>query len=185
VPTCVTLEPEEFKLVDFDPAEVIGVVEGLLDTIGLDRPVHLVVDQTTPLVHAEVRSIDPLVLFCESGALEDPRRLRQFSRSGAENVLGRMLYRVHDRLDPAFGDPPPEGELTLQQEAAWDAYAIGRLVRQGHSHFEERQRRLYQFRTRHGFSDAGDAAFAALWEGVGLTWSDLDRLSADANTRAA
>jgi len=181
----VTLEPATFALVDFDPAEVVEVVEGLLDTIGLDRPVRLEVDQTTPLVHAEVRSIDPLVLFCESGALEDPRRLRQLSRSGAENVLGRLLYRVRDRLDPAFGDPPPEGELTLQQQAAWDAYAIGRLVRQGHSHFEERQRRLYQFRTRHGFSDHGDATFAALWDGVDLTWSDIDRLSAEANMRAA
>ena len=181
----VTLEPETFALVDFDPVEVVEVVEGLLDTIGLDCPVRLEVDQTTPLVHASVKSIDPLVLFCESGALEDPRRLRQFSRSGAENVLGRLLYRVYDRLDPAFGDPPPEEELTQQQEAAWDAYAIGRLVRKGHSHFEERQRRLYQFRTRHGFSDQGDAAFAALWEGVDLTWSDLERLSAEANTRAA
>lgn len=181
----VTLEPPEFKLVDFDPAEVVAVVEGLLDTIGLDRPVRLEVDQTTPLVHAEVRSIDPLVLFCESGALEDPRRLRQLSRSGAENVLGRLLYRVRDRLDPAFGDPPPEDELTLQQQAAWDAYAIGRLVRQGHSHFEEQQRRLYQFRTRHGFSDHGDAIFAELWAGVDLTWADLARLSAEADTRAA
>jgi hypothetical protein len=181
----VTLEPAEFKLVDFDPDELRALVEGLLDDIGLDVPVRLEVDQTTPLGHTAIRSIDPLVLFCESGALEDPRKLRALSPSGARVELGRMLYRVRDRLDPAFGEPPADDAVTLQEHAAWDAYAVGRIIRAGHAHYDERQRRLYQFRTRHGFSDDGDAAFAELWDGTALTWSDIQRLSASGNTRAA
>ena len=176
----VTLEPAEFQLVEFDPDELVALVERLLDVVGLDRPVRLEVDQTTPLGHTAIRSVDPIVLWCESGALEDPRKLRGLSPSGASIELGRMLFRVRDRLDPDFGAPADDEGVTLQQHAAWDAYAVGRLIRAGYSHYDERQRRLYQFRTRHGFSDATDASFEALWDGDGLTWADLERLSAAA-----
>src|SRR5690606_24422434 len=110
---------------------------------------------------------------------------RSFSPSATANVVGRLLLRVRDRLDPAFGAAPADGELTLQRAAAWDAYCVGRLVRLGHDRFDERQRRLYQFRTRHGFTDAVDAAFAALWEGDDLTWADVERLSREAASAAA
>lgn len=180
-----TVEPERFTLVDFDSAEIAALLESLLDEIGLDVPVVLRVDQTTPLGYATITSADPVILSVESGALEDPRTVRAFSPSGAANVLGRLLFRVRDRLDPEFGDPPADGALTLEQAAAWDAYCVGRLVRLGHHHFDERQRRLYQFRTRHGFSDAGDAAFVALWDGEGLTWADVAALSEGAAAAAA
>lgn len=176
----VTLDPPTFTLVDFDPAEITGLVEQLLDEIGLDRPVRIEVDQTTPLGHAEVKSLDPIVLFAESGALEDPHRIRKLSPRGTVNVLGVLLYRTRDRLDPAFGEPPPDEALTLPLDTAWDTYAAGRLVRLGHRNHDERQRRLFAFRTRHGFTDSADAAFEALWSGDGLTWSDIERLSAGA-----
>lgn len=181
----VTLDPPTFTLVDFDPAEITALVEGLLDQIGLDRPVRIEVDQTTPLGHAEVKSIDPIVLAVESGAMEDSHRIRQLSPRGTVNVLGVMLFRTRDRLDPAFGDVPVDSALALPLDTAWDVYAAGRLVRLGHANYDERQRRLYQFRTRHGFSDASDAAFEALWDGTGLTWSDIERLSGEAGAAAA
>ena len=181
----VTVEPQQFTLVDFDAAEIAALVERLLDDLGLEVHVHLEIDQTTPLGHTELRSLDPVVLYAESGALEDPRQLRQLSPSGARNVLGRVLFRVRDRLDPAFGDPPADDALSMPLHAAWDVYAIGRLVRLGHHHFDERQRRLYQFRTRHGFTDAADAAFEALWGGEGLTWADIERLSSEAAASSA
>ena len=181
----VILEPDTFKLVDFDPAELKALIDGLLDVVGLDQPVTLEIDQTTPLGHTAIRSIDPIVLFAESGALEDPRQLRALNPAGARIELGRMLFRVRDRLDTAFGEVPDDDAISLQEQAAWDAYAVGRIVRAGHSYYDERQRRLYQFRTRHGFSDAGDAAFAALWDGVDLTWPKIAALSAEGNTRAA
>ncbi len=180
----VTVEPASFSLVDYDAGEIAAIIDGLLDDVGLDVPVHIEIDQTTPLGHAVVASLDPLVLQVESGALEDPRRLRQLSPAGSRNVLGRLLLRARDRLDPAFGDPPTDDELSLELHTAWDVYAVGRLVRLGHTHFDERQRRLYQFRTRHGFTDAGDAAFDALWNGEDLTWPDIEALSVSANAAA-
>lgn len=185
MPGHVTVEPATFTLVEFDAAEVAAVVEGLLDDIGLARPVTLRVDELTPLGRAAVTSLDPLVLDVESGALQDARTLRAFSPSATANVVGRLLLRVRDRLDPAFGEAPADEDLTLAQAAAWDAYAVGRLVRLGHDRFDERQRRLYQFRTRHGFTDVADAAFAALWDGVGLTWADVERRSREAAAAAA
>ena len=65
---------------------------------------------------------------------------------------------------------------------AWDVYALGRLDRLGYP--AQRQRRLYNFRNRHGFTDAGDAAFDALWAGDGLAWADIEQLSEGARTLA-
>ena len=178
----VTIEPDTFTLVEFDRDELTSVIERLLGAIGLDRAVVIDIDQTTPLGEAKVVAVDDdaIHLHVESGALEDPKRLRQLSPSGSANVLGRLLFRVRDRLDPAFGEPPADPDLGLERSAAWDVYAIGRLVRLGFRHENDRQRRLYQFRTRHGFTDAADASFDALWSGDGLTWADIERLSAAA-----
>jgi hypothetical protein len=88
-----------------------------------------------------------------------------------------LLFRVRDRLDPAFGDPAADDKLSLPQSVAWDAYCVGRLVRLGFTHYDNRQRRLYHFRNRHGFSDAADDAFERLWTADGLTWSDVTALS--------
>jgi hypothetical protein len=182
----VTVQPDTFTLVEFDRDELATVIERLLDATGLDRNVVIEVDQTTPLGEAKVVAVDPEIeLHVESGALEDPKRLRKLSASGAANVLGRLLFRVRDRLDPAFGDVPDDDEMGLERSAAWDVYAVGRLVRLGFRHENDRQRRLYQFRTRHGFNDASDAAFDALWDGDGLTWADIERLSASAQAGAA
>jgi len=177
----VVIEPDSFSLIEFDREELTGVVESLLDAIGLDRDVVIEIDQTTPLGEARVVQLEPVVrLFFESGALEDPKRIRQLSPSGAANVIGRLLYRVHDRLTPGFGDPPPDTDLDLVRSAAWDVYAVGRLVRKGFRHENDRQRRLYQFRTRHGFTDGSDAAFDALWGGDDLTWAQIEHLSTSA-----
>ena len=74
-------------------------------------------------------------------------------------MLGRLLLQALDRRDPAFGDPPPDDALSVAHRVAWDVYAVGRLQRLGYR--AQRQRRLYAFRNRHGFTDAADAAFDA------------------------
>jgi hypothetical protein len=58
---------------------------------------------------------------------------------------------------------------------AWQVYCVGRLGRLGHQ--VQRQRRLYHFRNRHGFTDAADEAFDRLWSGEGLTWADIEGTS--------
>jgi len=183
----VTVSPETFTMVKFDAAEIVAVAEKLMDDIGLpaDLALTIEVDERTPLGRALVSSMDPLVISVESGALEDPKRPRELSETGAADVLGRLLLRVRDRFDPEFGDPGPDDSLTLARSAAWDAYCIGRLVRVGYRHYNNRQRRLYHFRNRHGFTDAADAAFERLWTAERLTWADIQAASDEALRAAA
>src|SRR5688500_7212546 len=167
----VTVTPEEWKFVFFDGATIAGITEKLLGEIGLDEDVRIEVDETTPLGRASVTSIDPIVIAAESGAFEDAKRPRHLSERATADVVGKWLYRVRDRLDPAFADAPADDELTLAQTTAWDTYSVGRMARLGYP--VQRQRRLYHFRNRHGFSDIADAVFERLWNADGLGWSDL------------
>jgi hypothetical protein len=184
----VTVTPEQFALVNFDAAEIKSVVDELVPAVGLpaDLEVRIEVDESTPLGRAIVTSYDdPVVIAVESGALEDPKRPRRVSPTGAADVLGRLLFRVRDRRTEGFGDPPPDADLTMAQSVAWDVYSIGRLVRLGFKHYDNRQRRLYHFRNRHGFTDAADEAFEQLWTAKELTWSDIVALSDKASAAAA
>ena len=181
------VSPETFTLVNYDANEIASIVEELIDKIGLPSglDVRVEVDESTPLGRATVVSIGPLVISVESGALEDPKHPRHLSRTGSADVLGRLMFRVRDRLDSGFGEPPDDDKLTLPQSVAWDAYCVGRLVRLGFIHYDNRQRRLYHFRNRHGFSDAADEAFDRLWTADALTWSDICGLSDGAVGTAA
>jgi hypothetical protein len=169
----VDVRPEEFSMVFFEAAEIRAIVERLMQDVGLpaDLAITVEVDETTPMGRSLLQSLDPVVLSLESGALEDPKRPRKIDPDGAADVLGRLLFEVRDRLDPAFGDPPPEAEITLPQSVAWQVYCVGRLRRLGYR--GQRQRRLYQFRNRHGFTDAADEAFDRLWTAEHLTWDDI------------
>lgn len=181
----VTVTPERFTMVDYDAATIAQVVLRLCQQVGLPSglDVRVDVDQTTPLGRAHIASSDPVVLAVESGALEDNHRPRQFHDNNSALVFGRLLLKLRDRLDPAFSDAPRDDDLTLELSAAWDVYATGRLDRMGYD--AQRQRRLYQFRVRHGFSDEGDAIFAQLWDGEGLGWADISRLSSLAQALAS
>jgi len=147
----------------------VGALVGLPE----DVRIEVVVDEQNPFGKTSVDVAGRTVtVSVEGGAFEDPQRLRQFSEANARLVLGRLLFRVADRLDPAFGHPPADAELTPAEHTAWDAYAVGRYSRRlgvdgG------RDRRRYAFRIRHGFSDTADRAFDGLWAGVGLTWADI------------
>ncbi len=184
----VTVTPESFTLVKFDADEIKSIVEPLLPAIGMpaDQDVVIEVDETNPLGRAVVTSYDnPIVIAVESGALEDPKRPRHVSPTGSADVLGRLLLRVHDRRNPAFGDPPADDDIPVPESVAWDAYCVGRLVRLGFKHHDNRQRRLYHFRNRHGFTDAADEAFDRLWTADDLTWSDIVALSEEVRSAAA
>lgn len=172
-----TVEPSTFRMVDFDAAEIAALTDELAERLGLggDVEIRVEVDETTPLGHTEVVSIDPLHIRTESGSLEDPKRLRQFSPEVATDLLGRYLLRAADRRTPGFGVPPDDGDLTVPQRTAWEVYTVGRMARMGYP--VRRQRWLYAFRNRHGFTDDADGAFEQLWHGEGLTWADIDRLS--------
>ena len=145
----VTVTPEEFTMVRFDSARIRDLASAVADAVGLanDLELRIEVDEQSPLGRTRVTSFDPVTITTESGAFEDPRRIRDLSDANVQDVLGRLLMRVRDRLDPVFGDPPPDKELSVQQHTAWDAYAVGRCARLGLP--TQRQRRLYHFRIRH------------------------------------
>jgi hypothetical protein len=177
----VTVTPETFTLVEFDAARIASVTRRLVRQIGFPRGTDVVVDvdERVPLGRAELLSTDPIVLQIEGGALEDGKRPRHLSEVSAADIIGRLLFRAQDRLDPDFGEAPPDDALSLALANAWDVYCTGRLVQLGYR--AQRQRWLYAFRNRHGFTDASDDAFARLWEAsTPMTWADIAALSAAA-----
>jgi hypothetical protein len=175
----VTVSPEEFTLVLFDALALQTTLSDLMARLGLsERALRVEVDETTPIVRISVQDGDPIVLAAGSGAFEDPRVPRHQSEVHIVTNAGRPLLRVRDRNDGSFADAPTDDDLTLAQLAAWDAYCVGRLGRLGYPVHEQRWR--YNFRNRHGFTDVGDAAFERLWNADGLTWSELEAISAEA-----
>lgn len=172
----VEVVPQEFTFVLFDAAAIEQAVTGLLDRIGLaDRSVRVEVDETSPIARVQARPGDPIVVMAESGAFEDARRPRELSELAVVTAAGRMLFRLRDREGAGFEDAPADDDLTLAQAAAWDVVSIARLERLGYD--MNRQRWLYNFRNRHGFTDIADRVFDELW-GDGVTsWAELSEQS--------
>ena len=171
-------------MVDFDAGTVTTIAERLFGEVGLPPAVAVTVaiDEATPMARAQIESIDPAVIGVEGGALENPKRIRQLSEARVVDVLGLLFHQLRDRLDPTFGAPPVGDELPLPHKVAWEVYAAGRVAALGYQ--AQRQRRLYHFRNRHGFTDAADAAFERLWTGRDLTWSEVAGLSDQAAAQA-
>jgi hypothetical protein len=174
----VTVDPPAFSLVSF-AADRIAVLAGEVgELIGLpdDVAIEIAVDEKSPFGKAW-GAVDGRTakLAVEGGAFEDPQRLRHFSEAGTRLVLARLLYRVADRLDSTFGEPPADPDLTKAEHAAWDAYSLGRYARLAGVD-AGRVKRRYAFRIRHGFSDASDRAFDQLWHGTHLTWPDIRQI---------
>lgn len=176
----VTVEPQEFRFVAFDAGTIQRVADSLVAALGIDRPVHIAVDETTPLGRVSVDIADTITVNVQSGAFEDSRKPRQQSETATAGALARALLRANDRLHGGFGEAPADDALTLRQTAAWDTYVIGRLSRIGLTVNEQRWR--YNFRNRHGFTDMADEAFDRIWEADALTWGELESISAGGAT---
>ena len=108
----VTVAPETFRFVKFDSALVARVAHQLVGALGIDRPVHVEIDETTPLgrVSATFGSDDgdTISISVESGAFEDSKRPREQSEVATAVNLGRILLRVRDRLQGGFGVAPAD-----------------------------------------------------------------------------
>jgi hypothetical protein len=176
----IAIEPDTFEMVFYDAAVIAEIAGRMAVETGLDVDAVLVrVDETTPLATAKVTGHEPFVVDAQGGAFEDTRQPRHLSERRTADTLGRLFLRTRDRRTPGFGPVPDDDELSLRQWAAWDTYSVGRLVALGHD--GQYQRRLYQFRSRHGFTDRADAAFTRLWTArEPLTWADIEAASAAA-----
>jgi hypothetical protein len=175
----VVVTPEHFDYVEFDRNRLVSICEQLLDELGMSSSsLRVEVDEVARLGSARVASLDPLVLDVQGGAIEDPKRARHLSEPATVRVIGKLLLRARDLVSPGFDGPDPGDQIDVALRAAWDAYCLGRLDRLGHP--AQRQRFLYAFRTQHGFTDQADAAFERLWSAEGLTWTDIEGMSARA-----
>lgn len=171
----VTVTPDEFTMVHFSNPELTRITEDLVGALGIERAVEVVVNERTPMGTLQLRSLDPIVCYVESGALEDPKRVRYLSPQGATEAIGRVLLEARDRMTDGFGAPELGQVIPVPQRVAWDTYIVARLVRLGGR--EQRQRRLFGFRNKHGFTDSADRAFNRLWDAEPLTWNEIAELS--------
>lgn len=179
----VTVTPEQFHLVNYDSAEIIRLASRVADEVGLpaDATVQIEVDETNPFGRARIVSVDPIAIRVESGGFENAKRPKAMSETAVVDLVGLLLHRVKDRMSPGFADAPDDEKLSLQQRAAWEAYATGRCQRLGYE--VSKSRRQYHFRNRHGFSNAADEVFERLWAADVLQWADIE--AACAETTAA
>lgn len=173
----VTVTPEKFELVFFDADEITRIAEKVADAVGLpaDTKVEINVDEAMMMGRSTaVLEGNTLVLEVMGGAFEDQRTSRQLSPERTERLMALKFMRARDRLDPAFGDPPADADLTPGQGIAWDVYAEGRLHRAGMTTREQRLR--YHFRVRHGFNDVADELFQRLWTADSLSWAEIQSM---------
>ena len=181
----VTVSPDTFTYVSFDPTVIHRIASDIAASLGLQQhTITIAVDETTPLARTYL-TIDgeDIHIRADSGAFEDTRMPRRQSETATATALGRILLRARDRLTGGFGEAPPDDQLSLSHVAAWETYSVGRLERLGIP--VNRQRWLYNFRNRHGFTDAGDIAFERLWTSNGLVWGELCAISDTAMTARA
>ncbi len=182
MPRSITVIPESFELVPYSSeeiAEVLGVVADELDFASGE--IELTIDEElfNPLTGMASDVTDGAVQLWISGAnLEDKKRPRKFAPAQARPDFAAMLLRASDRLGGGFANAPSDSEVSRATRIAWDIWAIGRASRLG---FDVRaQPWRYDFRLQHGFTDAADEAFEALWSaGDGAyTWETLDAVAA-------
>ena len=85
--------------------------------------------------------------------------------------LAALFIEYLDRINPEFGAPPLGEPSDFAQKVAWSASIHGRVERLGYR--IHKPKHLYNFRNRHGFSDAADQAFDALWNAPDPTWAGI------------
>jgi hypothetical protein len=183
----VTVTPDPFTLIAYDPAEIAAIVEDIAALTGVppDVEISLDVDEElfAPLVGQFSDVVNGRVQLWVSGAnFEDNRRPRHFSADQARRDLTIALLRAKDRLSDDFAEAPPDAELTRGERAAWDVYAVGRAERLAMP--VRRQAQLYEFRLQHGFTDIADAAFERLWNAPSTTFAAIEEICAETGAEA-
>ena len=172
----VTVAPAQFVHVKYDAAEIAALVTDLTEQLGVSNPIELTIDETTPLAkivsELDAVSSDAVIrIAAQSGALENTKVLTTLGPVQTRVAVGRMLLRARDRMRDDFADAPADNDLTREENAAWDTYCAGRLLRAGCEIHEQRWR--YNHRNRFGFSDAVDTDFDRLWAADDLAWAGL------------
>lgn len=175
----ISVTPSTFSKVEYQLDQIVSVVEEVRSTIGALAPgaglagldVELVIDEDQPTARMSVSSLDPIVFSLDSGALEDTRHPREFGVELASVSLASLFFEYLDRTSEAFGAPELGEPSDFADKIAWSVYAHTRVQRAGYR--VHKPKHLYNFRNRHGFSDAADHSFEALWAGRDLTYAGV------------
>jgi hypothetical protein len=171
----VEVTPREFSLVEFTADRIAALAADVAAAAGFQPTdvIQIDVNETTPLTQVRIIATDPVRLYVESGAFDDPHMPRVLGDGAVRTSLAIPLFRAFDRRLPEFAGAPPESDLDQEHRAAWDVAVAGRISRAGLP--SPRQRRLYAFRVRHGFTDLVDDIFDRLWTKTDVVWSDIER----------
>ncbi len=174
--TEVQLTPTEFSVVLYDAAQVRADAAAGFERAGVAVDALVVtVDEDKPTTRMRIVSLDPAELHLESGTLENTKKPRTYSSDAAAVTFTKLGYEFAQRLDDGFGAPALDAEIPLAERIAWDVQLIGRVIAAGVSLYQPKYR--YDFRNRHGFTDAADAAFDRLIAWNDATWADISALS--------
>jgi hypothetical protein len=178
----VTVVPDPFHLVNFEAAVIRAIVEDVAAQLQWPTSVDIVLTVDEQLPHPILGTFADVVdgtaqLWVSGGNFESRNESRAFAELHARAEITHMLLRARDRMSDDFASAPPEAELSLGERAAWDLYAWGRCQRLGFPVHE--QKRRYDFRMQHGFSDASDAAFDRLYAAETMTWNGLREICAE------
>lgn len=178
----VTVHPDNISSIDVPVARMTSLVENLLGRLGFDSGtnVRIEVVEVADRGRARLTSMNPVTVVVEAGAIQDPTSPGALSDGIAAVAIGRQLLVAKDRLDESFGAPDMEEDISSGTAMAWDVHCTARLSRLGYP--VVRQRRLYKFRDRFGFTDEADSVFEHLWEDEALTYSEISALAALAIT---
>ncbi len=162
----ITVKPDPFHLIMFDAGVIRDLVEEIAGSLGVPTAtnIQLTVDEEIPM--PIVATMADVVdggydLWCTGACFEARNKSRAFSEAHARAEITGMILRANDRVSGGFENAPADSELLPGERIAWDCYTMGRVASLGHKvHI---QKRLYDFRLQHGFTDAADAAFDRLW----------------------
>lgn len=172
----ISVTPSTFTKVEYQLDQIVTVAEEVRSRIGAgsalaDADIELLIDEDQPTARMSITSLDPIVFALDSGAFEDTRKPREFGVEIASVSLASLLIEYLDRTSEAFGAPGLGEPADLADKVAWSVYTHARVARAGYR--IHKPKHLYNFRNRHGFSDAADQAFEVLWAGVDLTYEQI------------
>ncbi len=175
----IVIKPSTFDKVEFDAERIASYADQarLLVDKGLsdDESIEIDVDETLSTSRVRIKSIEPIRIEVESGALEDYKFPRTLSELDSLVAFSRLFLEVADRRRSDFAAPELDAQLGRAERMAWDVNLYGRVGRLGLRVHMPRFR--YDFRNRHGFSDLADRTFDTLWSDSKLTWPEIADLS--------
>jgi len=172
----ISVSPSTFTKVEYRLDQIVPVVEEVQSSIGAgtslaEADIELVIDEDQPTARMSIRSLDPIVFALDSGAFEDTRNPREFGVEIASVTVASLCIEYLDRTSEAFGAPGLGEPTDLADKIAWSVYTHARVARAGYR--VHKPKHLYNFRNRHGFSDAADHAFETLWSGKDLDYAQI------------